>query len=87
MWIWRVVSVKVARKRRAGSPEPLTYEQMEASILHSMETLGTKPEDYLAMIQRCMSKKMQQIHGHEKVEEAVSEPDVKEDDGAVDQNL
>ena len=43
------------KKRRARSPEPLTYEQMETSILHSMETLGTKPEDYLAMIQRCMS--------------------------------
>ena len=35
-----------------------------------METVGTKPEDYLAMIQRCMSMKMQQIHGrHEKGEE------------------
>ena len=28
--------------------------------MHSMETLGTKPEDYLAMIQRCLAKKAQQ---------------------------
>ena len=81
------VDMEGGKKRRARSPEPLTYEQMEASILHSMETLGTKPEDYLAMIQRCMSKKMQQVHGPEKGEEVGSEPVIKEDGEVEDQNL
>ena len=38
----------------------MTYEEIEATILHSMEKLGTKPEDYAEMIQRCLAKKAQQ---------------------------
>ena len=38
----------------------MTYKEIDASILHSMEALGTKPEDYAEMIQRCLDKKAQQ---------------------------
>ena len=65
------------KKRRAQSHGPLTYEQMEASIMHSMDTLGTKPEDYLAMIQRCLAKKAQQHMENGDVIQ--SEPDLKEE--------
>ena len=38
----------------------MTYEEIEASILRSLDALGTKPEDYAEMIQRCLAKKAQQ---------------------------
>ena len=38
----------------------MTYEGIEATILRSMDALGTKPEDYAGMIQRCLAKKAQQ---------------------------
>ena len=65
-------------KKRRGQPvEAMTYEQIEASILHSMEALGTKPEDYLVMIQRCLTKKaQQQMEDGESSKH--SKPDVKE---------
>ena len=31
----------------------MTYEEIEANILRSMDALGTKPEDYAEMIQAC----------------------------------
>ena len=43
-------------KKRRGLPD----EQIEASILHSMEALGAKLEDYAEMIQRSLAKKAQQ---------------------------
>ena len=49
------------KKRRERVPdEVMTYEEIEATILHSVEALGTKPEDYAEMIQRCLAKKAQQ---------------------------
>ena len=48
------------KKRRGRPVEATTYEQIEASILLSMEALDTKPEDYFDMIQRCLAKKAQQ---------------------------
>ena len=38
----------------------MTHEEIEATILHSMEDLGTKPEDYAEMIQRCLATRAQQ---------------------------
>ena len=38
----------------------MTYEEIEATILRSMDALGTKPEDHAEMIQRCLAKKAQQ---------------------------
>ena len=40
--------------------EAMTYEEIEATILRSMDALGTKPEDLAEMIQRCLAKKAQQ---------------------------
>ena len=55
----------------------MTCEQIEASILHSVEALGTKPEDYLDIIQRCLAKKAQhQVEDGESSKH--SKPDVKE---------
>ena len=45
------------KARRHADELVLSYEQLEVSIIRSMEALGTKLEDYLAMIQRCMNKK------------------------------
>ena len=50
--------------RKGGGPvEAMTYEEIEATILRSMDALGTKPEDYAEMIQRCLAKKAQQRAG------------------------
>ena len=47
-------------KNRRGVPVlAMTYEEIEASFLRSMDALGTKPEDYAEMIQRCLAKKAQ----------------------------
>ena len=43
-------------KKRRGVP----VEAMKATILRSMDALGTKSEDYAEMIQRCLAKKAQQ---------------------------
>ena len=48
------------KKRRGVPVEAKTYEEIEATILRSMDALGTKPEDYAEMIQRCLAKKAQQ---------------------------
>ena len=39
---------------------PCRMRKIEANILRSMDALGTKPEDYAEMIQRCLAKKAQQ---------------------------
>ena len=53
VWSWR--------KEEEGLPvEAMTFEEIEATILRSMDALGTKPEDYAEMIQRCLAKKAQQ---------------------------
>ena len=42
-------------KKRRGLPvEAMTYEEIEATILHTMEALGTQPEDYAEMIQKLL---------------------------------
>ena len=48
------------KKRRGVLVEAMTYEEIEANILRSMDALGTKPEDYAEMIQRVLAKKAQQ---------------------------
>ena len=48
------------KKRREVPVEAMTYEEIEATILRSMDALGTKPEDYAEMIQRCLAKKARQ---------------------------
>ena len=48
------------KKRREVPVEAMTYEEIEANILRSMDALGTKPEDYAEMIQRVLAKKAQQ---------------------------
>ena len=48
------------KKRRGVPVEAMTYEELEANILRSMDALGTKPEDYAEMIQRVLAKKAQQ---------------------------
>ena len=48
------------KKRRGVPVEAMTYEEIEATILRSMDALGTKLEDYAEMIQRCLAKKAQQ---------------------------
>ena len=48
------------KKRRGVPVEAMTYEEIEANILRSMDALGTKPEDYAEMIQRVLAKKAQQ---------------------------
>ena len=48
-------------RKGGGVPvEAMTYEEIEANILLSMDALGTKPEDYAEMIQRVLAKKAQQ---------------------------
>ena len=49
------------KKARRNAVEVVSYEELEADILRSMDALGTKLEDHLAMIQRCMTKKTQQV--------------------------
>ena len=48
------------KKRRGVPVEAMSYEEIETTILRSMDALGTKPEDYAEMIQRCLAKKAQQ---------------------------
>ena len=48
------------KKRRGVLVEAMTYEEIEANILRSMDALGKKPEDYAEMIQRVLAKKAQQ---------------------------
>ena len=48
------------KKRRGLLVEAITHEEIEATILHSMEAMGIKPEDCAEMIQRCLAKKAQQ---------------------------
>ena len=48
------------KKRRGVPVEAMSCEEIEATILRSMDALGTKPEDYAEMIQRCLAKKAQQ---------------------------
>ena len=50
----------VVRKEGRVPVEAMSYEEIEATILRSMDALGTKPEDYAVMIQRCLAKKAQQ---------------------------
>ena len=47
------------KKRRGVQVEPMTYEELEANILRSMEANGKTPEDYAEMIQRVLAKKAQ----------------------------
>ena len=47
----------VVRKGGGVPVEAMSYEEIEATILRSMDALGTKPEDYAEMIQRCLAKK------------------------------
>ena len=48
------------KKRREVPVDAMSYEEIEVQILRSMDALGTKPEDYAEMIQRCLAKKAQQ---------------------------
>ena len=48
------------RKEGRVPVEAVSYEEIEVQILRSMDALGTKPEDYAEMIQRCLAKKAQQ---------------------------
>ena len=68
-------------KKRRGLPvEAMTYEEIEATILHCMEALGTKPEDYAEMIQRCLAKKAQKRMENGESSN-ISKLDVKENGG------
>ena len=46
-------------RRRGVQVEPMTYEELEANILRSMDANGKTPEDYAEMIQRVLAKKAQ----------------------------
>ena len=48
------------KKRRGVQVEPMTYEELEANILRTMDSNGKTPEDYAEMIQRVLAKKAQQ---------------------------
>ena len=48
------------KKRRGVPVDAMSYEEIEVQILRSMDALGTKPEDYAEMIQRCLAKNAQQ---------------------------
>ena len=48
------------KKRRGVQVEPMTYEELEANILRTMDNNGKTPEDYAEMIQRVLTKKAQQ---------------------------
>ena len=55
-----MVDGRNGKKRRGVQAEPMTYEELEANILRSMDNNGKTPEDYAEMIQRCLAKKAQQ---------------------------
>ena len=70
----------VKKARRNADDLVLSYEQLEVNIMRSMEALGTKPEDYLAMIQRCLNKKALQESGESPKSSERSGKDVVEED-------
>ena len=65
------------KKRRGVQAEPMTYEELEANILRSMDNNGKTPEDYAEMIQRVLAKKAQ--HRAECGESKVTRLDLQED--------
>ena len=72
--------------RKGGLPvEAMTYEEIEATILHSVGALGTKLEDYAEMIQRSLAKKAQQ-RMEDGESSKISMLDVKEN-GNVEEDL
>ena len=67
--------------KKAGRNEEqvLSDEQLEVNILRSMETLSTKLEDYLAMIQRCFNREALQEGGESPITENLCKEGTEDD--------